>query len=401
MPTKADISLDEARRIALAAQGFTDPRPRGRVDVRHLRRVLDRIGLLQIDSVNVLVRSHYMPLFSRLGPYPQTLLEDVAYVRGELFEAWAHEASLLPARHYPLLRHRMTSEQAWPRHRAWAEANRDYVERVLEEVRGNGPLAAGELEDAGRRAGTWWQRSKGKIALEWHFRRGAVMARRGANFERVYDVTERVLAADHLNGHPPGEATAQRELLLLAARSHGIGTARDLADYYRSPIVESRRHLRDLAEEGALRQVTVESWREPAYVHPDAALPRSVDLGATRALLTPFDSLIWERARTERLFGFRYRIEIYVPEKKRRYGYYVLPFLLGDRLVARVDLKADRKAARLLVRGAFAEQGVDAARVAAALAEELRSLAGWLELERVTVGRRGDLTTPLRRALRR
>ncbi|MCH8065766.1 MAG: YcaQ family DNA glycosylase [Chloroflexi bacterium] len=397
MLTKADLSIGEARRIALAAQGFVDPRPRGRVDIRHLRRVLDRIGLLQIDSVNVLVRSHYMPLFSRLGPYPHTLLDDAVYQRKELYETWAHEASLVPVQRYPLLRHIMNARMAWPRHRRWVEENQEYVDSVLVELERRGPLAASDLEEPGRRAGSWWQRSKGKTAMEWHFRRGAVMAQRRDNFERVYDLTERIMPRHNLEAEPPDEATSQRELLLLAARSHGVGTAGDLADYYRLPIVPCRAHLRDLADEGALREVAVEGWRERAYLHPQAQAPRSIN---ARALLTPFDSLIWERKRTERVFGFRYRIEIYVPEKQRQYGYYVLPFLHGDRLVARVDLKSDRKAGRLQVKSAYAEEDTDEDETAGALAVELRSMAAWLELDGVSVGPRGNLATALRRAMR-
>ena len=286
----------------------------------------------------------------------------------------------------------------WPQFRTWARANKKYVEAVLEEVAQRGPLSAKELDDPGRRRGTWWQRSKGKMALEWHFRRGEVMAHDRPNFERVYDVTERVLPNDVLKQQPLAEREAQRELLLRSAQSHGIGTAKDLADYYRLPIVRSRELLRELAEDGRLREVAVEGWKDSAYVRPDNQAPRTVDC---RALLSPFDSLIWERARTERLFGIRYRIEIYVPEKKRQYGYYVLPFLLDGRLAGRVDLKADRKAGVLHAKGAFIEEGHDEGRVARELAVELRLMAEWLELDGVRVGRRGNLATSLRAALKR
>ena len=394
---RTDLSLAEARRIALAAQGFADPRPRGRVDIRHLRAVMARVGLLQIDTVNVLIRSHYLPLFSRLGPYPLSLLDDATYQRKELFETWAHEASLIPVGRYPLLRHRMDAKTGHERFRSWAQENSAYVEGVLDEVRQRGPIAAGDLSDPGKRKGIWWARSKGKMALEWHFRMGRVMVHQRRNFTRVYDLTTRVIPAHILNGGGQSELEAQRALLLLAARSHGVGTARDLADYYRLPVPRARELLADLAADGALDAVSVAGWDEPAYLHPKARIPRSVD---AQALLSPFDSLIWERNRTQRLFDIRYRIEIYVPERQRQFGYYVLPFLLGDRLVARVDLKADRQTRRLLVRAAHVEPDVDRKRVAAALAEELQAMAGWLELDGVNVGRRGAFATELRRALR-
>ena len=392
----ADFSSSEARRIALGAQGFADPRPRGRIDIRHLRRVVDRIGLIQIDSVNVAVRSHYMPLFSRLGPYPMSLLDDAVYGRKELFETWAHEASFVPVKHYPLFRQRMQHAEPWRRIARFAKKYPGYLDAVLEEVRSRGALAASELEDPGSRTGPWWGQGKGKVALEWHFSRGAVCVCERRNFARVYDLTERVLPPEALNGLAPDIDGSQRELLLLSARSHGVGTARDLADYYRLSIPRSRELLRELVSEGALREVNVEGWRDPAYLHPEARVPRGVE---AQALLTPFDSLIWERDRTERVFDFHYRIEIYVPQKKRRYGYYVMPFLLDEALAARVDLKADRAKSRLLVKAAYLEEGQDAGRVSGALAGELRLMAEWLGLEEVRVGRKGDLASELRSAL--
>ena len=392
-----DLSSAEARRIALAAQGFTDARPSGRVDIRLLRRVLSRVGLLQIDTVNVLVRSHYMPLFSRLGPYPMSLLDEAAYRRRELFETTAHEAALMPIERYPLMRHRMEADEGYQWNRRWANENMGYIDRVLDEVRRKGPLTTGELDDPGPRGGTFWTTSRGKAALEWLFRKGRVMVHDRRNFARVYDLTQRVLPPHILDGDRPDETAAQRALLLLAARSLGVGMAGDLADYYRLPIQRARELLGDLAHQGALQEVSVEGWRERAYLHPHARQPRSVD---ACALLTPFDSLIWERSRTQRLFDFRYRIEIYVPEKQREFGYYVLPFLLGDRLVARVDLKADRAHHRLLAKAAFVEEDQDARLVAGPLAASLREVAGWLELDTVRVGRRGNLSSQLRNALR-
>ena len=248
----ADFSGSEARRIALAAQGFAEPRPRGRIDIRHLRRVVDRIGLIQIDSVNVAVRSHYMPLFSRLGPYPMSLLDDAVYQRRELFETWAHEASFVPVKHYPLFRQRMQHAEPWRRIARFAKKYPGYLDAVLEEVRSRGALAASELEDPGSRTGPWWGQGKGKVALEWHFFRGAVCVCERRNFARVYDLTERVLPSEAIIGRAPDVDASQRELLLLSARSHGVGTARDLADYYRLPVPRARELLGDLAAEGAL-----------------------------------------------------------------------------------------------------------------------------------------------------
>jgi uncharacterized protein YcaQ len=374
------------------------------VDIRHIRRVMASIGALQVDTVNVLVRSHYLPLFSRLGPYSMPLLDNAIYSRRELFEAWAHVACIMPTERFPLLRHRMDgypmeSTEDFKRYHYWAKwarANGAYVERVLDEVRQRGPIAVGELDDPGQRRGEFWQTSEGKIALQWLFLTGQVMISRRMNFARSYDITERVLPPEVIERTPPAGPEARRALLLMAARSHGVGTARELADYYRMPVVASRTFLDELADEGALRKVSVEGWREKAYLHPDAKIPRTID---ARALLTPFDSLVWERGRTERIFNFRYRIEIYTPEAKREYGYYVLPFLLSDRLVGRVDLKADRQGSRLLVRAAHIEQQAKPRVVADPLASELRAMARWLGLDSIVVEKRGALAAALRTAV--
>ena len=395
--SRDDLSLSEARRITLAAQGFAVPRPAGRIDIRHVRRVVSHVELLQIDTVNVLVRAHYMPLFSRLGPYPMSLLDDAAYARRELFETWAHAASLARVERYPLLRRRMDGDRRYRWMRRWAEQNARYVDAILDEVRRRGPITAAELEDPGRRGGEFWVRTQGKVALEWLFLEGAVLVAARPNFARVYDLAERVLPREVLERTAPDEPDAQRELLLLGARAYGVGTASDLADYYRLPVQRARKLLPGLVEEGKLHEVSVEGWKERAYLHPEAQTPRAID---ARALLTPFDSLIWDqnRRRTERLFGFRYVLEIYLPEQQRRYGYYVLPFLLGDRLVARVDLKADRRGRKLLVKAAYVEEGESERMVAGHLAAELALLARWLELDKVQVERRGDLAPALARA---
>ena len=391
MAVRSGLSRAEARRIALAAQGFAEPRPRGRIDRGHLRRVIARIGLVQIDSVNVLARSHYLPFFSRLGPYPMALLDDLAYKRRELVEQWAHEASLLPIEHYPLLRHRMEATNRRSAARI-EDGQPGYLDAILAFVRERGPVTVGDLEGERRRGG-WWGWSDGKIALEHHFARGALAIADRRNFARLYDLPERVLPPSALNGAPPREEQ-QRELLRMSARALGVGTASDLADYYRLKITVARPLIEELADAGELVRVAVEGWRQPTYLHPDARIPRQVN---ARALLSPFDSLVWERDRNQRLFDFHYRIEIYTPEPKRVFGYYVLPFLLGDRLVARVDLKADRQAGALLVQAAHLEAGASESETAAGLAAELYEMATWLGLGRVEVASKGDLAAALRR----
>jgi uncharacterized protein len=395
------LTVAQARRLALAAQGFGPARPAATPDRRHLRRALRHTGLLQIDSVNVFQRAHYGPLFSRIGPYPTALLDRMAYRDRELFEYWGHEAALLPVDLHPLMRWRMRrAEQLIDRWGHIAKVVRErpgYIEHVLDAVRAHGPLTAGELaEDEKRTKDNWgWNWSDAKTTLEYLFYAGAVTAADRRNFERVYDVTERVIPRAILDRPTPDDEQAHRELLLVAARCHGVGTASDLADYFRLNVPLARLRLAELVEDGRLETVAVEGWRQPAYVLP-GAVPRRVD---ARALLVPFDPLIWERARTERLFGFRYRVEIYVPAPKRLHGYYVLPFLLGDRLVARVDLKSDRQAGVLRVQAAWAEPDAPA-NTAIELAAELHETARWLGLGSVLVADRGDLATPLASAVR-
>ncbi|MGY1683889.1 winged helix-turn-helix domain-containing protein [Geodermatophilus sp. SYSU D01176] len=385
-----------ARRIALAAQGFADPRPLAVVDARPLRRMASRLAVLQIDSVNVVSRAHYLPAFSRLGPYPRETLDDLAGRRRELFEYWAHEASLLPVRLHPHLRWRMAAaeEHAWGSMVRIQRERPGYVGEVLERVRESGPLKASDLaEPRPDRPGSMWNWHAGKVALEWLFYTGVVTTRgRTAGFERVYDLAERVLPAAVLQAPTPEPADAVRELVRTAARALGVATGRDLRDYFRLRPPAARAAIAELVESEELLPVEVAGWGVPAWLHPEARRPRWV---RARALLSPFDSLVWERPRVERIFGFRYRLEIYTPAAQRVHGYYVLPFLLGDRLVARVDLKADRQAGVLRVQGAFAEGRVDRAEVAAALAEELALMAGWMRLDDVVVGERGDLAAEL------
>lgn len=387
------LTLDQARRYALAAQGFTDPRPGGRIDVRHFRRVVDRIGLVQLDSVNVFSRSHYMPFFARLGGYDRAALDAWLWGSGEMFEYWGHEASLIPTRDHPLWRWRMNGTFNWERLERIRHEHPEYLAEVLAQVRERGPLKTAELHDPGERDGTsMWGWSKGKVALEALFMGGEVSTAHRRNFIRMYDLSERVIPAEHYEAGDLDRDEAQSLLLLRAAGSMGVATAADIADYPRIRMPEARPLIEALAGAGELVEVEVEGWGRTAYLHPDATLPRRVE---GRALLSPFDNLIWFRDRVERMWDFHYRIEIYVPEPKRVYGYYVLPFLLDGDLVARVDLKTDRKAGALLVKGAFAEPDVDRVQVGRELRAELEDVASWLELGEVRVDPNGDLASAL------
>ena len=401
MPLTSDVlRIGEARRIALHAQGFNDPRPSGRPDRRHLRRVMGRVGLVQIDSVNVLTRSHELPFLARLGPYDRAALAGWLWGSGEVFEYWGHEASLMPVELHPLLRWRMAGRHAWGGMVSVAEQRPELLEQLLEAVSERGPVTLAELEhlgDAIKRGkaapGNMWNWSLAKKAVEWLFWRGEVSAvRNPATFGRHYVMPERVVPSGVIEAPTPTEDDAMKALLLLAARSHGVGTARHLADYHRLNIVVARRLLAELAADGALRPVEVEGWRQPAYLHPEAVLPRWV---RASALLSPFDSAVWERERTEALFDFRYRIEIYVPAAQRVHGYYVLPFLHDSRLVARVDLKADRQAGVLRVRAAYAEPTWDDDKDLPELVTRLEELTTFLGLEAVVTEGRGDLAPAL------
>jgi uncharacterized protein YcaQ len=388
-----------ARRIALAAQGFAESRPAGAVGTRQLRRTIERLAVLQIDSVNVLSRAHYLPAFSRLGAYPRDAMDDLTARRHAVFEYWAHEASFLPVRLQPFLRWRMAAaeEHAWRNMVRIQRERPGYVAEVLDRVRREGPLKAGDLaEPRPDRPGAMWNWHEGKVALEWLFFTGEVTAtHRTTAFEKVYDLTERVLPAEVLQTPTPEPAEAVRELVRTAARALGVATERDLRDYFRLRPEAARAAIAELADAGELIPVEVVGWAAPAWLDPTARRPRWV---RARALLSPFDSLVWERPRVERIFGFRYRIEIYTPAAQRVHGYYVLPFLLGDRLVARVDLKADRQAGVLRVQAAHGEDGAERPLVAAALADELRLMADWLGLADLTVADRGDLAADLVRA---
>ena len=387
------LTNDQARRVALMAQGFATPRPVGRIDVRHFRRVLDRVGLLQLDSVNVLERSHYLPMFSRLGPYDRAALDRWTTTSGDLFEYWGHEASLIPVERYSTFRFRMGEMKPWGSVRRLLDERPGYIEAVLEQVAIRGPLTVADLDDAGERGGPWWGYAPGKHALEWLFASGRVTAYRSPTFGRRYDLPQRVVPAAMIAEPPSDQIGAYRTLLVDAARHHGVGTVADLVDYHRLHKPTARPILEGLAVEGAVVPVAVAGWRHPAYLHPDAVIPRRA---TGTALLSPFDSLVWNRDRVERMFGFRYRIEIYVPKPQRQYGYYVLPFLFDGDLVARVDLKADRKGRRLLVQAAHLEPGHEASKVVPPLTTELRAMAAWLGLDEVVIVDRGDLAPSLR-----
>jgi uncharacterized protein YcaQ len=398
MSTKPEtLSRRDAVRIALAAQGVAGARRVGNRTGMHLVQVLSRTHLLQIDSVNVLTRAHYMPFYSRLGAYDPGLLDAAAWgKRRGLFEYWAHEASLLPLSLHPYLRWRMArAERGQGVYGRIAELARDrpeFITAIFREIEIGGPRAAGDLDRANHKGSRWWGWTDTKIALEYLFWAGRITVATRRGFERVYDLTERVLPTAILAAPTPPEPDARRHLILLAAQALGVATESDLRDYFRLDIKDGRALIAELAEDGQLIPVTVEEWGRPAYLHPEAAIPGMV---TAHALLSPFDPLVWTRERTERLFGFRYRLEIYTPAHKRQHGYYVLPFLTGETLAARVDLKADRRARVLRVAAAHLEMGSTASKVAPALIAELLLMARWLGLETIAVEPTGDLAGDL------
>ncbi|MDY6922560.1 MAG: winged helix-turn-helix domain-containing protein [Pseudomonadota bacterium] len=394
-----ELSPKIARRIALSAQGFgrKPPASPGRT---HVRDLVGRLGVVQIDSVNVVTRTHYLPTFSRLGDYPREALEAEAWgARRGLFEYWGHEASLLPMELQPLLRWRMARAEGgamWTGLARFGRERRDYIDGVLKEIERRGPVTGADFNDAPRGAPGWWSWSDGKRALEWLFWAGKITTKTRRGFERVYDLTERALPPRIVGLPTPDEADAQRELVRISARALGVATQADLRDYFRLPLAETRARVMELVEAGELTPVTIKGWRHPAYLAPGARTPRKV-VGA--ALLSPFDNLIWTRDRTERLFGTRVRLEIYTPAHKRLHGYYVLPFLEDEAITARVDLKSDRQAGTLRVQAAWREPDATA-ETAERLAAELNRMAGWLGLEVVEVAGKGDLAQTLAGAVR-
>lgn len=426
------LSLPEARRLAVASQGF-GPRP-AKPSSAHLRQLASRLHAFQIDSVNVLVRAHYVPAFARLGPYRMDALDSLAYHKRELFEYWGHAACLLPISLYPVVRYRMDRHTEKTREYMRSERGA-YMTKIYAQVAERGPIAAGELSDPGKtapdrppppgsspsaRRGKWWGWGAGKATLEHLYDSGllAVAGRRG--FERLYDLAERVIPQAALDEPAPPREEAMKELICLGAQACGVGTFYDIAGYfnidgwrdrgppgpswkrpkgpagrYAKPI--AKRLVSELVEEGRLLPARVEGWEDQAYAHPDARVPKSIE---ARGLVTPFDSLVWDRSRVERLFGMKYVLEMYVPAAKRVYGYHVLPFLLDETLVARCDLKADRQRKVLMVQSAFLEPGQNSRRVVPDLAGELRQMKAWLELDRIEVAERGDLAAKLRRSVK-
>ncbi|MDL2226816.1 winged helix-turn-helix domain-containing protein [Deltaproteobacteria bacterium OttesenSCG-928-M10] len=398
-PIKESISREEAVRAALAAQGF-GRRPAAGINRSHLKKNLNRLGLLQIDSVNALVRAHYLPLFSRLGSYAHEDLDHLAWGpagRRHLFECWAHEASLVPLESYPLMRWRMTraakGDGIYSQLAEFGRREKGFIRQVKKEVEDRGAIGAGAL---GRTTGGWWGWSPAKMALEWLFAAGEVTIAGRKSFERLYDLTERVIPAKILSRPVPTEAEAQRRLLLMAAEALGVATARDLGDYYRLKPGVTKACLAGLIDEGQLVALGVEGWKDPAYARPDLRIPKRIE---ATALLSPFDSLVWERSRTERLFNFHYRLEFYTPPPKRVYGYYVLPFLHGRELVGRVDLRAERGKCCLTVPAVYAEGDKMTGEALAAQTGNLKALANWLGLEKVVVKKRSGLDSRLRSTL--
>ena len=387
------LSIADARALALAAQGFDTPRPANKATQRHVNSLISRLGVIQIDSVNVLVRSQELPLFSRLGNHDRNAIPKATESQ-KLFEYWGHEAAHLPVEIHPLFRWKMEAARLG-KARHWGltsfyDDNKTFVKRMLKHVETNGPTTARELSTRTEKRGadkkTWWDWDESKTALEYLFLTGQLMSRgRGTDFARIYDTPERVLPPNILNAPAPTEHSARKQLLVRSAIAQGVATATDLADYYRQKPAAVKPLITELLEEGELREVAVEGWAEKAFVHRSAKLPKQ--LHAT-ALLSPFDSLVWCRPRNERLFDFHYRIEIYTPKEKRKFGYYVLPFMMNGQMVGRVDLKADRANSKLLVHSVHREKGVKRSNISDALNNELRAMAFWLELDEVS-NRRG------------
>ena len=379
------LSIADARALALAAQGFDTPRPASKATQRHVNSLISRLGVIQIDSVNVLVRSQELPLFSRLGNHDRNAIPKATESK-KIFEYWGHEAAHLPIEIHPLFRWKMEAARLG-KARHWGltsfyDDNKAFVKRMLKHVETNGPTTARELSTrTGKRGAdkkTWWDWDESKTALEYLFLTGQLMSRgRGTDFARIYDTPERVLPPIILNAPTPTEHSARKQLLVRSAIAQGVATAADLADYYRQKLAAVKPLIAELVEEGELRAVAVDGWTEKAFVHRGAKLPKQ--LHAT-ALLSPFDSLVWCRPRNERLFDFHYRIEIYTPKEKRKFGYYVLPFMMNGQMVGRVDLKADRANSKLLVHSVHTEKGIKHSNIGDALDNELRAMAAWLQL---------------------
>ena len=392
------FSINEARSIAITAAGLAEPRPKsGDVGLNDFERVARRLNIVQVDSVNVLVRAQYMPFFSRLGVYPLEMLHRYAYEERNLFEYSVHEASLIPMDHLAMIRHRMSDWRPWHRWFELMDEHPGLLESIVDEVTSRGPTAVADIENKGEHYG-YWGSSTAKLVLETLTFQGELAVSDRFNTARRYDLFERAVPAEAASKSPFSKAEAHREMMKLAIRSLGIGTIADCADYYRIKRKDATEAIRHLVEIGEIERVKVDGVRRELFAVPGIKT-RDVSSDAC-AIVSPFDPVAWFRDRLEWLFDFEYRIEIYTPVKKRKYGYYVLPFILGNRFVARVDLKADRKASVLRVPGAFLEDGCDEEGVACRLASELRLMAGWLGLDRIVIGRRGKFTSALRAAVK-
>jgi len=385
MTRRVRVTAAEARRIALAAQGFDRARPVNPTDIRHFRRAMAAIAVLQLDFVNVLIPAHFLMIWSRLGPYNRQRFESYLYDSGEHTEQWAHEASIVASSDWPLLAHRRRDFQQWKNSPIRKMSDRQaYLDDILEAVGANGATTSNDLPpvDGPKRLPGDWHRSVPRWALEYHFGKGSLaVRRRQKNFQRMYDLPERIIDERYCH-ESVARVDAERELLRKASNSLGIGTAHDLADYYRMTVRDATPRLQELVEEGVLTEVSVDGWSDTAFLSSIAKSPRNIP---SASLLSPFDPVVWFRPRAERLYKFEYRIEIYVPAARRRWGYYVLPFRQGDKLTARVDLKADRKASVLRVQNAHLEPAADSGSTADSLSRELRALADWLCLERVKI----------------
>ena len=382
-PRLDSLSIKDARALALAAQGFDSPRTKTKSTTADAVALIKKLGVIQIDSVNVLVRSQELPLFSRLGDHDRNAIPK-ATSQGKIFEYWGHAAAHLPVELHPMFRFKMHAARSgrmkhWGLTSFYAE-NKAFVKRILKHVEVNGSTSARELSTRTTKKSSWWDWDEAKTALEYLFLTGELMScGRGSDFARVYDIPERVLPRKILQMPTPSETEARKELLVRAMRAQGVATMRDLADYYRQKPAVVKPLVSQLVEQGVLREVSVDGWQDKAYVHRNAQLPKR--LFAT-ALLSPFDSLVWCRPRNERLFNFHYRIEIYTPQAKRKFGYYVLPFMVNGEMVGRVDLKADRANSKLLVHSVHTERGVKRAIINRALATELQHMSSWLGLRR-------------------
>jgi uncharacterized protein len=386
------LSRSQARRLALGAQGFGGKRPPGRIDRRHLRSMMQRLELLQLDSVPAVVRTQYMPFFSRLGVYRRDLLDEIAYVDDAWFEAWSHEASLLPVETEPFLRwhkQRSAEGETWKGLVRLAKEEPQYIQSVLDEIAERGPMSASQLSDPRPQSGQWWgSRSLGQLALTWLWRTGAVGIRRTRNFEKEFDLFERVIPDDIRAVPTPAEPDALKELLRRSAMALGVGTADCIVDYFRVPPRRAKPLIPELVENGELIECRIEGWDKPAFRHPDVAMPRRIHRAT---LLSPFDPIVWNRPRALGLFDFHYRIEIYTPAAKRQFGYYVLPLLVGERVVGRFDLKTLRDEGLLHVKASFIEDGVDAAEIAPLARAELERLAEFVGADGLKIERRGNL----------